>query len=72
MSGPLKGVSVETQVFVDGEETDCERDDIEAAVEKACGFAGLHLCELQCPCPARCLAHPVRDAGAAEQAHYPY
>lgn len=39
ISGPLKGVNVETQVLIDGEETDCERDDIEAAVEKACGFA---------------------------------
>lgn len=38
ISGKLKGVSVETQVLVDGQESDCECDDIEAAVEKACGF----------------------------------
>jgi hypothetical protein len=39
ITGPLRGVSVETQFLVDGVEADCEQDDIEAAVEKACGFA---------------------------------
>jgi hypothetical protein len=38
ISGPLSSVKVETQVLVDGEEADCDVDDIEAAVEKACGF----------------------------------
>jgi hypothetical protein len=38
ISGPLKGVQAETQVLVDGQESDCDQDDIEAAIEKACGF----------------------------------
>jgi hypothetical protein len=38
ISGPPEGVSVETEVLVDGQEADYERDDIECAIEKACGF----------------------------------
>jgi hypothetical protein len=46
ISGPLNGVSAETQVLVDGEEADCEQDDIEAAVEKDCGFP-LDPCDIE-------------------------
>jgi hypothetical protein len=38
ISGPLRGVNVETEVLIDGEEADCDQDDIEGAIEKACGF----------------------------------
>ena len=48
ISGPLSGVKAETQVLVDGEEADCDQDDIEAAVEKACGFP-LDPCEFEEP-----------------------
>jgi hypothetical protein len=38
ISGPLSDVKAETQVLVDGDEAECDVDDIEGAVEKACGF----------------------------------
>ncbi|MDN3273358.1 hypothetical protein QWJ07_03825 [Frankia sp. RB7] len=48
ISGPLSGVQAETKVIEDGREWNCDVDDIEGAVEKACGFP-IDPCEVEEP-----------------------